>query len=128
MFLLSGVARYLFVPMAEAVVFAMLASYILSRTLIPTLAKLPVGTGDAAFKLPSNVLLIRSDGVHVATVEASGHVVMKPVTIGRDYGSDVEIIEGLSSDDNVILSPPDSLTQGAQVRVATPAAGGVAKS
>ena len=39
MFLLSGVARYLFVPMAEAVVFAMLASYLLSRTLVPTMAK-----------------------------------------------------------------------------------------
>jgi multidrug efflux pump subunit AcrB len=39
MFFLDGVSRYLFVPMAEAVVFAMLASYILSRTLIPTLAK-----------------------------------------------------------------------------------------
>ena len=38
MFFLSGVARYLFVPLAEAVVFAMLASYILSRTLVPTLA------------------------------------------------------------------------------------------
>ena len=38
MFFLSGVARYLFVPLAEAVVFAMLASYMLSRTLVPTLA------------------------------------------------------------------------------------------
>ncbi len=38
MFLLTGVARYLFVPLAEAVVFAMLASYLLSRTLVPTLA------------------------------------------------------------------------------------------
>jgi len=38
MFLLQGVARYLFVPLAEAVVFAMLASYVLSRTLVPTLA------------------------------------------------------------------------------------------
>jgi multidrug efflux pump subunit AcrB len=38
MFFLSGVARYLFVPLSEAVVFAMLASYILSRTLVPTLA------------------------------------------------------------------------------------------
>jgi multidrug efflux pump subunit AcrB len=38
MFFLSGVAKYLFVPLAEAVVFAMLASYILSRTLVPTLA------------------------------------------------------------------------------------------
>src|SRR3977135_1080536 len=37
MFLLSGVARYLFVPFAEAVVFAVLASYLLSRTRVPTL-------------------------------------------------------------------------------------------
>ncbi len=39
MFLLAGIARFLFVPLAEAVVFAMLASYLLSRTLVPTLAK-----------------------------------------------------------------------------------------
>jgi multidrug efflux pump subunit AcrB len=39
MFLLSGVARYLFLPLAEAVVFAMLASYVLSRTIVPTMAK-----------------------------------------------------------------------------------------
>src|ERR1700751_3906341 len=38
MFMLSGVARYLFIPLAESVVFAVLASYVLSRTLIPTLA------------------------------------------------------------------------------------------
>ncbi|WP_434632993.1 efflux RND transporter permease subunit [Chromobacterium sp. CV08] len=43
MFFLEGVARYLFVPMAEAVVFAMLASYVLSRTLVPTLALLLMG-------------------------------------------------------------------------------------
>ena len=39
MFFLAGVARYLFVPLAEAVVFAMLASYILSRTIVPTLVQ-----------------------------------------------------------------------------------------
>src|SRR6185503_7380811 len=39
MFMLAGIAHYLFVPLAEAVVFAMLASYLLSRTLIPTLSK-----------------------------------------------------------------------------------------
>jgi multidrug efflux pump subunit AcrB len=39
MFLLSGVSRYLFVPLAEAVVFAMIASYLLSRTIVPTMAK-----------------------------------------------------------------------------------------
>ncbi|MFO1272842.1 MAG: efflux RND transporter permease subunit [Rubrivivax sp.] len=43
MFFLSGVARYLFVPLAEAVVFAMAASYILSRTLVPTLVMMLVG-------------------------------------------------------------------------------------
>jgi multidrug efflux pump subunit AcrB len=50
MFFLSGVARYLFVPLAEAVVFAMLASYILSRTLVPTLAMylLQAKQGDPA--------------------------------------------------------------------------------
>ena len=46
MFLLSGVARFLFVPMAEAVVFAMLTSYLLSRTLIPTLARYWLRTAE----------------------------------------------------------------------------------
>ncbi|MDR6538133.1 multidrug efflux pump subunit AcrB [Variovorax soli] len=47
MFFLSGVARFLFVPLAEAVVFAMLASYILSRTLVPTLVMLLMGRVQA---------------------------------------------------------------------------------
>jgi len=47
MFLLAGIARYLFVPLAEAVVFAMLASYLLSRTLVPTLAKYWLQRHDA---------------------------------------------------------------------------------
>ncbi|MDB5913081.1 MAG: transporter [Ramlibacter sp.] len=47
MFFLSGVARYLFVPLAEAVVFAMIASYFLSRTLVPTLVMLMMGGHDA---------------------------------------------------------------------------------
>jgi multidrug efflux pump subunit AcrB len=48
MFLLSGVARYLFVPMAEAVVFAMLASYLLSRTVVPTMARYLLKEHDEA--------------------------------------------------------------------------------
>src|SRR3989440_5628129 len=47
MFLLAGIARYLFVPLAEAVVFAMVASYLLSRTLGPTLAKYWLQRHDA---------------------------------------------------------------------------------
>jgi multidrug efflux pump subunit AcrB len=47
MFFLTGVAKFLFVPLAEAVVFAMLASYVLSRTLVPTLAMLLMGHAHA---------------------------------------------------------------------------------
>ena len=83
--------------------------------------KLPAGA-TTALKLPANTLLFRGDGLQVATVDASSHVVLKPVTLGRDYGSDIEIVHGLTADDNVILSPPDSLTDKAEVRVSQPAA------
>jgi CzcA family heavy metal efflux pump len=56
MFFLTGVARYLFVPLAEAVVFAMMASYILSRTLVPTLVMLmmkPAAHGTDAESKPN---------------------------------------------------------------------------
>ncbi len=90
--------------------------------------KLPVGATSEAYKLPANVLLFRGDGMHVATVGAHGLVVMKPVTVGRDYGSDIEIVQGVSAEDNVILSPPDSLTDGVSVRVTPPPPEKVAKS
>jgi multidrug efflux pump subunit AcrB len=51
MFLLNGVARYLFVPLAEAVVFAMLASYLLSRTVVPTMARYLLKEHDDAVVL-----------------------------------------------------------------------------
>lgn len=69
MFLLQGVARYLFVPLAEAVMFAMLASYLLSRTLVPTLAfylmKNHLGQHDVA---KSKMQWVR--GIHVGFVNA----------------------------------------------------------
>jgi multidrug efflux pump subunit AcrA (membrane-fusion protein) len=83
--------------------------------------KLPPGAGAVSYKLPANVLLFRSDGMHVGTVDANNRVVLKAVEVGRDYGSDVEIVHGLDTDDKVILSPPDSLTDGLAVRVASPA-------
>src|SRR5579875_4056483 len=79
--------------------------------------ELPPGSGGKSFTLPANVLLDRGDGLHVATVDERDRVVMKPVVIGRDYGSAIEIVSGLSSNDEVILSPPDSLVDGASVRV-----------
>jgi RND family efflux transporter MFP subunit len=70
-----------------------------------------------SFLVPANVLLFRGDGLHVATVGARDRVVLKPVTVGRDYGAQIEIVSGLSASDHVILSPPDSLVGGASVRV-----------
>ncbi len=63
MFLLAGIAKFLFIPLAEAVVFAMLASYLLSRTLVPTLAKfwLKMHDGEAR-KKPSNALARLQEG------------------------------------------------------------------
>ncbi|HME41296.1 MAG TPA: efflux RND transporter permease subunit [Steroidobacteraceae bacterium] len=56
MFYLSGVARYLFAPLAEAVVFAMLASYVLSRTLVPTLVMLLMDHAPASAYAPPSLL------------------------------------------------------------------------
>src|ERR1700720_3740783 len=59
MFFLTGVARYLFVPLAEAVVFAMLASYLLSRTLVPTMAKYFLKAHDEGTSHESKNPLVR---------------------------------------------------------------------
>jgi RND family efflux transporter MFP subunit len=88
--------------------------------------KVPAGAQGLALQLPANTLLFRSDGIHVATVDASGQVSLKPIIIGRDYGSAIEVVNGLTPEDVVILSPPDSLLDHARVRVAAaskPAAG-----
>src|SRR5882724_69206 len=59
MFLLAGIAKFLFIPLAEAVVFAMLASYILSRTLVPTLAKFWLKEHTIGVKAKSRHFLAR---------------------------------------------------------------------
>lgn len=81
----------------------------------------PASDANRALRLPANVLLFRGDGLQVATVDEHSRVVLKPVVIGRDFGSQVEIIHGLEISDRVILSPPDSLADHATVRVAAPA-------
>jgi len=69
--------------------------------------------------LPSNTVLFRSAGLQVATVDSANHVKLKSIKQGRDFGATIEVLDGLSADDVVILNPPDSLVDGAQVK-ATP--------
>ncbi|MFC3216457.1 hypothetical protein [Novosphingobium panipatense] len=58
-----------------------------------------------------------SDGARVAVIDRNGRVSMRPVTVGRDQGTTIEILSGVSAQDRIVLTPPDSLVQGDQVRV-----------
>ena len=69
------------------------------------------------YALPVNTLLFRPEGVQVATVDKNGAVALKTITIGRDFGSRVEVASGLAGNENVILNPTDAIAQGARVRV-----------
>jgi RND family efflux transporter MFP subunit len=79
--------------------------------------KLP--TPQAAFTLPVNALIFRSEGLRVATI-VNGRVELTPIVIGRDYGTTVEVISGLNGGERVVINPPDSLEAGQTVRVAEP--------
>ncbi len=69
--------------------------------------------------VPGNALLFRGEGPRAAVVGSDNHVHLNPVTIGRDYGTSVEILSGVSESDKIVLNPPDSLEEGEQVQIAT---------
>jgi RND family efflux transporter MFP subunit len=71
-------------------------------------------------QLPVNTLLFRAEGVRAAVVDASNHVRLRPVQIGRDFGATVEIVQGISPDDWVVLNPADALDDGQAVNVERP--------
>ena len=76
--------------------------------------KLPEQVTSAT--IPANSLLFRAEGLRVAVVR-DGRAQLVPVTIGRDYGTTVEIVAGLQPTDQVIVAPSDSLTSGTPVRI-----------
>jgi len=67
--------------------------------------------------IPANTLLFRSEGLRVGVVR-DGVAELVPITIGRDYGDKVEVLTGLTTEDQVIVNPSDSLVSGAAVRLA----------
>lgn len=70
-------------------------------------------------QLPVTALLFREHGLKVATLGANNQVVLKNITLGRDFGTRVEVISGLDPNDRVIDSPPDWIAQGDAVHVPT---------
>ncbi len=73
---------------------------------------------EAPLTIPANTLLFRAEGLQVGVVKADGKVELRKVTVGRDFGPSVEILQGLGPADRVILNPADSLVSGISVRVA----------
>jgi RND family efflux transporter MFP subunit len=74
------------------------------------------GTG-AMLRLPASALMFRATGLEVATLGKDNRIVMKPITIGTDLGTQVIVASGLSPQDRVVNNPPDSLDNADKVRV-----------
>jgi RND family efflux transporter MFP subunit len=73
-------------------------------------------TGER-MQVPVNALLFRSEGLRAVIVDANHKIHLQPLTIGRDYGTSLEVLNGLKAQDWVVLNPADSLDEGQEVRV-----------
>ena len=67
--------------------------------------------------VPTNVLLFRGEGTRVAMVDAAGKIRLRPVTLGRNLGEAIEIVDGIGPRDRLVVNPSDSLSEGDLVAV-----------
>lgn len=72
---------------------------------------------SGAAVIPANTLLFRAEGLRVAVVGADGIVRLRAVTVGEDYGTTLQIVQGIAPNDRLVLNPPDSLEDGQHVAV-----------
>jgi RND family efflux transporter MFP subunit len=84
--------------------------------------------GSRALVVPTNVLLFRGEGTRVATVDAANRVRLKPVTLGRNLGDTIEVIDGIAAGDRLVVNPSDSLGEGDTVALAASEDGGTASA
>lgn len=78
--------------------------------------QLDLPSSDAVV-IPANTLLFRAEGLRVAVIDPNGQVHLKPVTVGEDYGTTLQITQGVNATDRLVLNPPDSLEDGQHVSV-----------
>jgi RND family efflux transporter MFP subunit len=69
------------------------------------------------FTLPINTVIFRSAGMQIATVRNGKTIALIPITPGRDFGAEIEVVAGLKGDEWVVLNPSDSLLNGQTVRL-----------
>jgi RND family efflux transporter MFP subunit len=86
-----------------------------------------VPPGVNALRVPVNTLLFRSQGMQVAVLDRERRVHLQTIVPGRDFGTQMEVLSGISDSDTLVLNPPDSISEGAQVRIAQPAAPAAAR-
>ena len=73
---------------------------------------------SASLIAPTNTLMIRGDGTMVAVVDTEGHVSLRKISVGRNYGADFEVLNGITETDRLVLNPPDWLADGQKVVLA----------
>ncbi len=78
---------------------------------------LQVKVAGARLAVPVNALLFRSEGLRAVVVDSDHKAHLKPLTIGRDYGTTLEVLNGLEASDWMVLNPADSIEDGQEVRV-----------
>jgi multidrug efflux pump subunit AcrA (membrane-fusion protein) len=68
--------------------------------------------------VPVNAMLFRREGAQLAVVGPDNKVQLRPITIGRDYGTTLEVLGGVTLEDRIIVNPAESLEDGETVNVA----------
>jgi RND family efflux transporter MFP subunit len=79
--------------------------------------KLAVRSLNPPVVIPANTLLVTPEGPRVAVVSLNSLLSLRPVTLGRDFGSSLEVVDGLTGGEHLVTNPTDRLTDGAVVRV-----------
>jgi RND family efflux transporter MFP subunit len=80
-------------------------------------AHLQVNVTGARLAVPVNALLFRSEGLRAVVVDANHRTHLKSLSVGRDYGTTLEVLQGLDAADWIVLNPADSLEEGQEVHV-----------
>jgi RND family efflux transporter MFP subunit len=82
---------------------------------------LKIPSTPGAFIVPANSLLFRAQGMQVAAVGDDGHIHLRSVVLGRDFGKEVEVVKGLSGGEHLVINPADSTADGDAVHLSSAA-------
>ncbi len=85
--------------------------------------RLKMTVATERLQIPVNTMLFRAEGVRVVIVDAQNVAHLTPITIGRDFGTTVEVLQGLSPSDWLVMNPSDSIADKQSVRPQKPAEG-----